>query len=1627
MAGTGIIQHNIPAMAAYRNYSANTSALAKNLEKLSSGYKINRAGDDAAGLAISEKMRAQIAGLEVASKNAKDGISLVQTAEGALTEVHDMLRRMITLAEQSANGTYDDDTDRVQLQKEMDQLRDEINRIADSANFNGIKLLDGSMDTSSISGVDYTAVSANKLSKMFVYDWDNWNGVTQPDVEVEKNVRETEGGASSRAGFEINLDSVTVTTKDDVSKDNPQQFTLKIGDPDNGGGELKVNLTEANKTYTATDLAKLIADEYKDEGITLKVRDSSTGKEIDATFDIVADGKTLKFTVEEDNDTDFKMYDNASVTWSVSESTPEPLKIEQLTNPTPNIDDSKEFMTYDLKGFNVNKAGTYSFKFAAGTQSNDPEGIYSFDVEIKDSFFTDGKLDLTKVAGALADAMKANEDFAGMFKSIKAEGETVKLTAKDGETISDEWKNYAINVAKKSDGEGDDDGGSEPTYSPASGNVTITWPGADVPGPVLSGVTESEAFASGGSGNNAHQVNLSAITATGLGDIDITINGKTFTITLDEEDFSDEEYTTFTSNNVIAQKLAEAINQAKEAQAENMLPADNDAGAWTAAASAGILTLSTADATSLGDGAPTSWDISIQSVTQVGAGAPTEPTWAATDTITFTWADADGQGNGLTFTGARNSDNDGWVFTVTGDALDALGLTNDDFTISLNNGTLTFEVSPDNMADPSKLVDLDLSGAPVIATTNAGTTAGSITGASDFTESVEEDDTEVTSLHGTLTATYSEGSYVEKGTKQEGKPGSVAFDVNPSVDWDWNYLDLSELEGQTITINLKGSDSITLKLTSDASADTDVDLSSVTSTEELLEAINTTLNAYIVKADDGYNATNKATINSATSGSYNEYADVELAADTDGSLTVSYKYTVKTYESDNNFSGDQQVSATDGTADFDAQLLDAESLAGKTITIQLKDGDDPITLTLKNDSATEADGEVDVSSVTDFDSLINAINSTLTAYISAKNGNFSEINTGTATEGTYNKYSSIVLADDGEGGFTVTYAYTGQEYKQGSWQDDDTGLQNNQTGSAAADSTLFGDKPEIDWDSNAVATDTLPDLTTELPGKSLTITLETGENITVNFVTSASSDPSGIEVVVESGDTADDIIGKINSAIEAKLADINGQLEASAQTGNADFNKYSNVKVAADGNGGLTVTYDVQAMTYEGETEETEQKENSSGNIFGGNLDSLDPIAQSFMQGFDPGDLTTNIGSGLGGNNGVAALDEYFKANKEFEFKLKDDESIKVDLSKALEDLLDKDTVTMKDVYAAIAETVNEAVKSEGLKFWGITTDVDGKNWIYGGPKGVGLSTQDAGDAAYMWLTEDDETEATSYTAFGTIGDGIQNVTDNNSGAAAQLANTKVNFGDKNVNAWQDGARITIGDTTYVVALGKESKFKNVTNVIDLTDFESITSDDEKKTAAQRLTVAAKDNSIFIVSHDGQGNTALKQRSEVKETTDMSTREKVLSYLGVSHADANSITSAKAGSTLTLQIGDTADSYNQLKVSIGDCHTTALGIDGISIADQDSAALAVDKIKAAINTVSDIRGTLGATQNRLEHTINNLSVMTENIQDAESTIRDTDIAAEMMAYTKNNILVQAAQAMLAQANMLPQGVLQLLG
>ncbi len=147
------INHNIPALRANNSLGRTNSALDKSLERLSSGYRINRASDDAAGMAISQKMKTQIAGLDQASRNAADGISVIQTAEGALQEIEDMLQRMRELAVQAANGT-NADSDRKAIQQEIDQLNEEITRISETTEYNTMTLLDGNLNCQSYSNVD---------------------------------------------------------------------------------------------------------------------------------------------------------------------------------------------------------------------------------------------------------------------------------------------------------------------------------------------------------------------------------------------------------------------------------------------------------------------------------------------------------------------------------------------------------------------------------------------------------------------------------------------------------------------------------------------------------------------------------------------------------------------------------------------------------------------------------------------------------------------------------------------------------------------------------------------------------------------------------------------------------------------------------------------------------------------------------------------------------------------------------------------------------------------------------------------------------------------------------------------------------------------------------------------------------------------------------------------------------------------------------------------------------------------------------------------------------------------------------------------------------------------------------
>jgi len=306
-----IVQHNMTAMNTNRQLGISTGALAKSTEKLSSGYRINRAADDAAGLAISEKMRSQIRGLDQASTNASDGISMIQTAEGALNESHSILQRMRELAVQAANGTETDD-DRDNIQDEIEQLQEELDRIASDTEFNTMKLLDGSLSaasagvsgagpkfgvydealkgfvTSNVSGVSIDVVNTASIGgESAIWDKDGKTlqlnlaanqTYTQSEIDdLIKNAKQEDSTAEATpASVELNLTFGSITATDDVAGATPA--TTVAGKKSTSTA---VSIPTANGFVGATAI-QITANRYgEDNDITIKIDfKANAGKEV---------------------------------------------------------------------------------------------------------------------------------------------------------------------------------------------------------------------------------------------------------------------------------------------------------------------------------------------------------------------------------------------------------------------------------------------------------------------------------------------------------------------------------------------------------------------------------------------------------------------------------------------------------------------------------------------------------------------------------------------------------------------------------------------------------------------------------------------------------------------------------------------------------------------------------------------------------------------------------------------------------------------------------------------------------------------------------------------------------------------------------------------------------------------------------------------------------------------------------------------------------------------------------------------------------------------------------------------------------------------------------------------------
>ncbi|MDQ0199571.1 flagellin Hag [Neobacillus ginsengisoli] len=268
-----IINYNSMAANSLRQLGVNTANQAKSTEKLSSGLRINRAGDDAAGLAISEKMRGQIRGLDQASRNSQDGISLIQTAEGALNETHDILQRMRELAVQSSNDT-NTATDRTAIQGETDQLAKEITRISNTTEFNTKKLLDGSQDSKSLvkNAADLTfqiGANENQTIQLTIHAMDAKSlGVDDGTGSVANNG----GDAVAKAGIDLSTSAkatAAITTIDSaintvsLERSNLGAYQNRLEHTINNLGTASENISGAESRIRDVDMAKGVMENTK--------------------------------------------------------------------------------------------------------------------------------------------------------------------------------------------------------------------------------------------------------------------------------------------------------------------------------------------------------------------------------------------------------------------------------------------------------------------------------------------------------------------------------------------------------------------------------------------------------------------------------------------------------------------------------------------------------------------------------------------------------------------------------------------------------------------------------------------------------------------------------------------------------------------------------------------------------------------------------------------------------------------------------------------------------------------------------------------------------------------------------------------------------------------------------------------------------------------------------------------------------------------------------------------------------------------------------------------------------------------------------------------------------------------
>lgn len=424
------IQHNIAALNTHRNLGFNNVQSSKNLEKLSSGYKINRAGDDAAGLSISEKMRSQIRGLDMATKNAQDGISLIQTAEGALSETHSILQRMRELADQSANGT-NTEADRKAIQSEVTQLKEEIDRIGNTTEFNTQKLLNGNLKSAGTVSVGQNQTTGAQVSKL-------QNGSLTASGTI--NTQLSGIGASSFVSETIKVDGTDITVDWQNLTTEEQNILKGVGsDATSRNKAAELIVSKINEAIDASGTNVAHVSGYIDSGNKLVLESGSEGTNSKITAGTAGVLKTAIGAAGGVAETGTNNYNGANVATGskfnaeINGVTMEVELTEAINNGNTMASGAKAIQDA------LNTAIAAANTTAGATQVGDPGFIADVKVNVTD----DGRFEIVSETGPVNLSDKTGNTFVKDLGLTNAQtsasgngGMTLQIGANKGQTLT---------------------------------------------------------------------------------------------------------------------------------------------------------------------------------------------------------------------------------------------------------------------------------------------------------------------------------------------------------------------------------------------------------------------------------------------------------------------------------------------------------------------------------------------------------------------------------------------------------------------------------------------------------------------------------------------------------------------------------------------------------------------------------------------------------------------------------------------------------------------------------------------------------------------------------------------------------------------------------------------------------------------------------------------------------------------------------------------------------------------------------------------------------------------------------------------------------------------------------------